>query len=71
MAADILPAIKSLETRQDRKMDKIDAKLDMLVSRSQSWSKQNIWTLVKWVVGGVGALALMLLSHWISSKFGG
>jgi hypothetical protein len=57
--------------KQDEKMQAMDVKLDMLVNRSQSWNKKNVWALAKWVAGGICGLALMLLSHWLDHHYGG
>lgn len=75
---------KGVLQRQDEKLEQMsgeirDVKTDVaevkdgqnvLLQRSQSWSKKNVWEFAKWIIGGAGSFAVVLAGMWLGHKMG-
>lgn len=49
--------------RQDLKLSELDGKLNILVTRSETWSKKGVWSVVKWGIPIIITLLALLLSY--------
>jgi len=61
--------------RQDKVLKAIDAKVDQLgdnvatlVTATTTVRRDKVWGVVKWLLGGIGGLGMLILGHYLGAK---